>query len=222
MRIVFSASALVMLSSPALAQDAADFSQITLILPREADIALALSAAPPHLRDGATVYVFTQDGYELAREGSNGFTCFNNRDAFFYGANNLKPTCWDAAGRDSYVPVMLDVGAMLAAGTPHEEIKAEIESGFASGRYREPSRSGVAYMLAGDVRVDGRGAVTEQVFPGHYMVYAPNVTNADLGYDREAGRADASLPFIYAGGAGGARLGYIIAAPDPAGPAHEH
>lgn len=222
MRRLSAAALLAVLSFPALAQQPPDFSQITLILPRAADIALAVSAAPPHLRDAAAVYVFTADGYELAREGTNGFTCFINRDAFYYGADNLKPTCWDATGADSYVPVMLDVGAMLAAGTPHERIKAEIEAGFASGRYREPAKGGVAYMLAGDVRVDRTGAVTEQVFPGHYMFYAPHVTSADLGYDREAGRADASLPFIFAGGAGGTHLGYIIVAPNPAGPAHQH
>lgn len=207
------------LAAPALGQDA---DQLTLVLPREADMALALSAAPLHLRDGATVYVFTETGYELAREGSNGFVCLNNRDSFFYDSDALKPTCWDRNGRDSYVPVMLDVGNALAAGTPRERIMADVEAGFASGKYREPGLGGVAYMLAGDVRVDAAGAVTEQLFPGHYMLYAPHVTNEDLGYDREAGRADPTLPFIFADGAGGAHLGYIIAAPGFSGPAHEH
>lgn len=200
---------------------AQDYSLLTRILPREAEIALALSAAPEHLRPDAAVYVFTDRGYELAREGTNDFTCLNNRDSFFYGADALKPTCWDAVGRDSYVAVMLDVGAAIAAGTPQDEIKAAIEGGFASGRYRSPDRTGVAYMLAGDVRVDHTGAVTEQLYPGHYMFYAPGVTSADLGYDRAAAGADPSLPFVFDGGAGGARLAYIIVAPGSvAGGAH--
>lgn len=201
--------------APAAAQQP---DSLTLVLPREADMALALSAAPEHLRDGATVYVFTETGYELAREGDNGFVCLNNRDSFFYGSDALKPTCWDRNGHDSYVPVMLDVGAALAAGTPRPQIVDAIAEGFASGRYKSPERPGVAYMLAGDVRVDETGAVTEQVFPGHYMFYAPGVTNEDIGFDPAARRADPTLPSIFAGGAGGAALAYIIAVP---GPGHE-
>jgi hypothetical protein len=200
-----------------LAAPVAAFAQaadpLTMVLPREADIALALSAAPEHLREAATVYVFTVTGYELAREGTNGFTCLNNRDSFFYDAVALKPTCWDAAGADSYVPVMLDVAAALAAGTPHAAIVEAVEQGFATGRYKSPGRTGIAYMLAGDVMVDEFGAVTEQLYPGHYMFYAPGVTSADIGYDLAAAQADPTLPFVFASGAGGGRLAYMIVAP---------
>jgi hypothetical protein len=41
---------------------------------------------------------------------------------------------------------------------------------------------------------------------------------ADLGYSPEAARGNASLPFIFRSGAGGADLGYLIIVPHAAGP----
>src|SRR5436305_12977774 len=46
-------------------------------LPRDLEIQLALSALPPHLRDNAAVYVLNPDkGFEVARQGTNGFHTF--------------------------------------------------------------------------------------------------------------------------------------------------
>lgn len=183
------------------------------MFPREVEVALALSGGPAYLRDGATVYVYTTNGFEKAKEGTNGFTCLVNRDAFFYGAANFKPTCWDAEGRTSYVPVMLRVGELLAAGKSTAEIRADIEAGFKSGTYRRPTKGDVAYMSAGDVRLDASGKITATAFQGHMMFYAPVVTSADLGYTPEAAKKDRTLPFVFAGGAGGPDLAYIIAVP---------
>lgn len=191
--------------------------RLDLILPRAAEERLALSAAPAHLRAAATVYVYGDGGYERTRVGSNGFTCLVNRDGFFYAGTQLKPTCWDAEGAETYVPVMLEVGRMLAAGASPDEVRGAVAAGFAEGRFQAPRRGGVAFMLAGDVDVDpATGEVTRQAFPGHYMFYAVGATSAQLGYDRDAARADATLPSVFAGGAGGEQgLAYIIAVPHP-------
>lgn len=186
---------------------------LNAIFPREVEIALALQGGPVHLRDGASVYVYGAKGYEKAKDGANGFTCFVNRDAFFYGAENFKPTCWDAEGKTSYVPVMLRVGELLAAGKGTDEIRADIENGFKEGRFKRPARGGVAYMSAGDIKLDASGNITATAFPGHMMFYAPGVTSADLGYTAEAAKKDPTLPFVFDRGAGGTNLAYIIAVP---------
>jgi hypothetical protein len=185
------------------------------VFPPTVESALALSAAPPHLRADATVYTYTRTGFMRTRTGTNGFACLLNRDAFFYGASAFKPTCWDAVGAQSYLPVMLAVGAQLAAGASYAAIAAEIDAGFASRRYSLPTSSGVAYMLAGDLSLDPQtGRVIRQLFPGHYMFYALGATNTQLGVSASAARADATLPSVFAGGAGGAQgLSYIIAMP---------
>jgi hypothetical protein len=180
-------------------------------LTREQEIALALKAAPVHLRNDATVYTFGKGGYEEARTGTNGFNCLVNRDGTQNGDLSMYPTCWDPEGSRTILPVMLRVGELIAQGKSAAEIKRDVDKGFDQGRFHSPSKAGIAYMLAGDVKFDpktGRFGATE--FPPHYMIYAPGVTNADIGVSNEALKKTPGLPFVYSGYSGGPRTAYII------------
>jgi len=194
-------------------RDSDDIGQLaTLIfLPQEQEIELALSAGPEHLRSDATVYVFGKHGYEKIRNGKNGFTCMVNRDGNQAGDNDLKPTCWDAEGSATIVPVMLRVGQLLAEGRTTDEIKRDIEAGFSAGRFSSPRKTGIAYMLRGDVQYDPKTKeISKTLFPPHYMIYAPGVTNADIGMNMDAYKKHPSLPLLYSGYSGGAHTAYII------------
>ena len=208
-------AALVCGARLAPAADVADTRSIlNVTFPDDIEITLALSGGPEHLRAKAGVYVFGAKGFTQVRESTNGFTCLLNRDGFFYGTTAFKPTCWDAAGLTSYVPVMLRVGELLAAGKTVGEIRGDIDNGFREARFHRPKRTGIAYMLAGDISLEaGTGKIMRAVFPGHYMIYAPGLTSADLGYSAEAARTDRSLPFVFSEGAGGAELAYLITVP---------
>src|SRR5438105_2220989 len=70
------------------------------IFPREVEIELALSAAPPHLRDGAAVWVLEPRGYVKARDGRNAFSCIVSRRG-----GDLFPVCWDAEGARALMPI---------------------------------------------------------------------------------------------------------------------
>ena len=48
-------------------------------LPREERIKLAEGAAPPEISGKATVYLLERTGYVKVREGTNGFSCFVDR-----------------------------------------------------------------------------------------------------------------------------------------------
>ena len=74
-------------------------------------------------------------------------------------------------------------------------------------------------MLAGDVKFDQKtGRLSEIAFPPHYMIYAPGVTNADIGVSQEAMQKTPGLPFVYSGYSGGTRTAYLIVmAIQPAG-----
>ena len=182
-----------------------------IFLPQQQEIELALSAGPEHLRLEATVYVFGKKGYEKIRSGKNGFTCMVNRDGNQIGDNDLKPTCWDAEGSATIVPVMLRVGEMLAQRKTADEIRQDVDRGFSEGRFVSPRKTGIAYMLRGDVQYDPKTmAISKTLFPPHYMIYAPGVTNADIGINMDAYKRHPSLPLVYAGYSGGARTAYII------------
>jgi hypothetical protein len=219
MRFLQSVILLVLISVPvskvpALShKDPTDVAQLaTLIfLPQEQEIELALSAGPEHLRSEATVYVFGKKGYEKIRSGKNGFTCMVNRDGNQTGDNDLKPTCWDTEGSATIVPVMLRVGQLLAEGRTADEIKHDIETEFTEGRFSSPRKTGIAYMLRGDVQYDPKTKeISKTLFPPHYMIYAPGVTNADIGMNADAYEKQPSLPLVYSGYSGGARTAYII------------
>src|SRR5256885_3569497 len=96
------------------------------LLPRDREISVALSAAPPHLRDGAAVYVLERNGYTLARPGTNGFTCLVHRDH----PMNQKPTCWDREGSETILPAVLREGELLMLGKTVPQIQAEIKKDF--------------------------------------------------------------------------------------------
>lgn len=211
----FSCFLLMMLfiyGSAASAQNSGAQSRVLELLPREQEIELAVSAAPEHLRKEATVYVFGKGGYEKARPGTNGFTCLVNRDGAQAGDKTLRPTCWDREGGQTIVPVMLRVGELLAQGRTAAEIKRDIDTGFNDGRFHSPRKTGIAYMLAGDVtQFDTKtGKIVSRDFPPHYMIYAPGVTNADIGMTKEGYQLNPSLPGVYSGYSGGTHTAYII------------
>jgi hypothetical protein len=179
------------------------------LIPREQEIELALKAGPVHIRAAATVYTFGLRGYEKARAGTNGFTCMVNRDGIQNGDTAVHPTCWDPEGSRTILPVMLRVGELLAQQKSAAEIKRDIDEGFDQGRFHSPSKAGIAYMLAGDVKFDPRtGRLSTTEFPAHYMIYAPGVNNDDIGNTKEA--KTPGLPFVYSGYSGGAKTAYII------------
>ena len=67
---------------------------------REEKVKLAESAAPPEISSHATIYALERTGYEKARDGTNGFTCFVDRQA----PVNCEPTCFDAEGGATTLP----------------------------------------------------------------------------------------------------------------------
>jgi hypothetical protein len=190
----------------------------TIRLPEQDEIQLALEAAPEHLRTQATVYVFGKEGYRRVRNGSNGFVCLVNRDGNQSGDHDLKPTCWDPEGSRTIVPVVLRVGELLARNVSAEEIARDIEAGFTSGKFTSPQKTGIAYMLRGDVHFDPTTQrIDETAFPPHYMIYAPGLSNADIGMPGQKQPTDPyTLPSVYRGYSGGAHTPYIIVLAAPA------
>ena len=152
------------------------------LLPRAREIDLALSAAPKHLRDDATVWVLDKSGYAIARKGGNAFACVVSRRA-----GDLFPVCWDAEGTRSLLPLDVEDAQLRLSGKSASEIETIVMERFKSGQYHAPSRAGVAYMLSPmRYRIDEHGGVTRTTSSPHLMFYAPNLTNTDIGGVRGA------------------------------------
>lgn len=164
-------------------------------LPRDLEIQLALSALPPHLRDGATVYVLDPGkGFEVARKGTNGFYALVARtgDDTFRGTWPLKqywddilyPISFDEAGAKAQMRVFLDAAEMQAKGTAPQELKKIIQQRYNTHYYKAPERAGVSYMLSPILRTYVNPDAGEDVATAnipHVMYFAPNVSAKDVG-----------------------------------------
>ena len=161
-------------------------------MPRALETSFALSAAPPRLRDSAGVYLLDPArGYVEARAGTNGFRCLVARTEWEWPQLAFRddifvPVCSDAAGAAAWLPVLIDVAAMRAHGESPRAVYDSVMHRFADGRYHAPARAGISYMLAPVMRTfvaESSREPTTMVGP-HYMFYAPNVTDADIGGQR--------------------------------------
>jgi hypothetical protein len=178
-------------------------------LPREERIKLAESAAPPEISGHATVYLLEPAGYVKIREGTNGFSCFVDRQTPL----NLEPTCFDAEGSATTLHTRFFVEEQRAKGRSEAQIQADLEAGYKTRRYKAPSKPGIVYMMSdqGFLLVPGTNKLVH--IPPHLMFYAPYATEKDLGSPPPA----ANMPRIIRPGQPDA---YIIVVPTPAHPAH--
>jgi hypothetical protein len=145
-------------------------------LPREDRIKLAESAAPFEISGKATVYLLERSGYVKVHDGTNGFACFVDRQTPW----NSEPTCFDAEGTATTLPTRWFVEEERSKGKSEDQIKAELDQGYKSGKFKAPGKPGVVYMLSDSIflLVSGNRLVHA---PPHLMFYAPYATDKDIG-----------------------------------------
>jgi hypothetical protein len=175
-------------------------------LPREERIKLAESAAPTEISGHATVYLLEESGYVKVREGTNGFSCLVDRQTPL----NLEPTCFDAEGSATTLATRLFVEEQRGKGKSEEQIKAELDAGYKTGKFRVPSKPGIVYMMSGKGFLLIPGTNKLVAIPPHLMFYAPYATDKDIGSPPGA----ANMPRVIRAGEPDA---YIIVIPGPVG-----
>ncbi|HSD16414.1 MAG TPA: hypothetical protein VLC71_04025, partial [Thermomonas sp.] len=128
-------------------------------MPAELETRFALSALPPALRDGATLYLLDPaSGYRLARQGTNGQECLVQRTVWELGDfrdDIYFPLCYDAAGAGTYLKVIREAAALRAEGLDAAALKATITRRWQDRTYQVPSRPGLSYMVGPIMRTAG-------------------------------------------------------------------
>ncbi len=183
-------------------------------MPADLETRFALSAAPPRLRDQATVHLLDPEtGYHLSRQGTNGVTCIVQRTAWEltdFRDDIYIPLCYDAVGTATYLKVIMDAAALRARGLGPDALKAEIQRRFANESYRVPEKPGVSYMVAPVQRTVGPPDLTVRTIAlPHVMFYAPHVTNDDIGARPDLG-AHSSLLYPFIDRQGNSEQSYVI------------
>jgi hypothetical protein len=160
------------------------------MMPQDAEVALAKSAAPQNISDHATIRVLTTSGYQVVHQGDNGFVCmvmrgFTGAPTFApaqlrmfinYDPKTRAPICFDPNAVKTVLPYYdLRTKLGLEGKTP-DQITEAVKAAYDHGKI--PKRAGVsfAYMWSADQILGPSGH-----WHPHMMVFAPNYENSMLG-----------------------------------------
>ncbi|MFE0015139.1 hypothetical protein ACFWXH_09850 [Mesorhizobium sp. NPDC059054] len=171
-------------------------------MPAELETRLALSAAPPALRETATVYLLDPaKGYQLSRQGNSGITCIVERtswDLSDFRNDIYIPLCYDAAGSRTYLRHIMEAATLRATGMDAATLNAEYQKRYRDKTFNVPEKPGVSYMVAPVMRTIGPPDMNVHTMAmPHVMFYAPGVTNDDIGAKPDlAARASLLSPFV--------------------------
>ena len=183
-------------------------------MPAKLETQFALSAAPPPLRDKATVYLLDpKKGYQLSKQGTTGVACLVQRTVWEwvdYRNDIYFPLCYDAAGTKTYLKASMDAAALRAQGMSATELKTEIENHDKNKTYTVPAKAGLSYMVGPLMRALGPPDMKMYTMSmPHLMFYAPGVTNEDIGAAPNL-NDHPSLLYPFSDKQGNAEQSYII------------
>ena len=157
------------------------------LMERNAEIALARSAAPSSISADATVMVLTRHGFETASEGKNGWVCLVDRswsaafgDPRFYTPKSRGPACFNPAAVRSILPITFKRNELALAGHSQAEIAGAMETALAKNEFPALETGAMCYMMSHDQRLgDGTGP-----WAPHLMFYLPKMDSAAWGADQ--------------------------------------
>jgi hypothetical protein len=127
-----------------------------LMADRNAEIALAQSAAPPSISRDATVMVFGRYGYETAVDGKNGFVCIVERawmgpfenSPEFWNPKNRGPVCFNPPAARTVLAITLMRTKLALAGKSKDEIHESMKAAIENKELPALEPGGMAYMLS--------------------------------------------------------------------------
>ncbi len=150
---------------------------------RDAEIALARSAAPAAISNDATVMVLTRQGYRTAVEGTNGFVCLVDRswsspfeDPEFWNPKKRGPTCLNAPAARSALPVMFRLTELAEAGLSKDAILARMKESIAKKEFAPPEIGSMSYMMSKSQYLTDDGPHWHP----HLMFYMPGDMNGSV------------------------------------------
>lgn len=157
-----------------------------LMADRNAEIALARSAAPDAISRNAKILVLGRHGYETAVEGKNGFVCLVERGWMspshapeFWNPKIRGPICFNPPAARSVLPATFERTDMVLAGRTKAEIIAGNKAAFEKGKLPPLEPGGMSYMMSKGAYLTDKGDHNL----AHLMFYAPALDGKAWGAD---------------------------------------
>jgi hypothetical protein len=157
-----------------------------LMANRNAEIALARSAAPTSISRDATILVFEKSGYHAAVEGKNGFTCLVERSWMspfdspeFWNPKMRGPICYNPAAVRTILPYTINRTRLVLTGLSKAQTHQNITAAIAKNELPMPEAGAMSYMLS---KAGNLGDSVGHWCP-HLMFHAPKTDAASWGAD---------------------------------------
>src|ERR1700683_2479137 len=157
-----------------------------LIADRDAEIALARSAAPESISHDAEVMVLGRHGYETAVKGTNGFVCIVERswtagieDPNFWNPKLRGPICLNAAAARTYLPFTIKKTEWVLAGQSKAQMFDNIKAALDKKELPMQEPGAMCYMLS---KQQYLGDSATHWHP-HLMFFVPRTDAASWGAD---------------------------------------
>jgi hypothetical protein len=153
-----------------------------LISDEKSEIALARSAAPGSISDGAEVMVLGREGYKTAVKGTNGFLCIVERSwgastdqTEFWNPKIRAPHCFNAQATRSFAPIYLMKTRLALAGKSKPEIAPAIATALDKKELPALEPGAMAYMMSKQQYLNDR----DRTWHPHAMFFFPgNMTKS--------------------------------------------
>ena len=170
---------LAVLGTAAMAQDAATKNtkmapvEQYLMADRDAEIALARTAAPESVSRDAEVQVLGRHGYETAVKGKNGFVCIVGRgwssaaDADYWNPKVRVPMCVNAAAAHTYLLRVTKITDLALAGRTLDQVNEAVASALARKELPPMEPGAMCYMMG----KQGYGGDVAPHWPAHLMFF---------------------------------------------------
>jgi hypothetical protein len=157
-----------------------------LMADRDAEIALARSAAPDAISRDAEILVLGRHGYETAVKGKNGFVCMVERswtspydDPEFLDPKERLPLCLNPPAARTHLPFTLKSTELAFAGLSKTQMFRRIKAAYKTGKLPLPESGSMCYMMS---KQQYFGPVYKNADP-HLMFWFPQADRMSWGAD---------------------------------------
>ena len=153
---------------------------------KDSEIALARSAAPASVSDGAEVMVLGPKGYTTAVKGRNGFLCIVERswgaatdEPEFWNPKVSAPICFNPPAARTFVPIYLMKTKLVLAGKSKTEIVEATASALDNKELPALEAGAMCYMMSKQQYLNDRG----KMWHPHLMFLVPGDAAKSWGAD---------------------------------------
>ena len=154
------------------------------LMERNAEIALARSAAPESISRDAEVLVLGRQGYESADKGKNGFVCIVERswtaginDPDFWNPKLRGAICLNAAAARTYLPITIKKTELVLAGRSKAQMFEGLKTAFDKKELPPLESGAMSYMLSKESYLGDRNGHWHP----HLMFFVPLADSATWG-----------------------------------------